>query len=194
MIDEIKQISFKIDDVAKRVNKSKKRVEWIFEVNGEEHTVTVSWSKLSGRVRLSVDGSDDEIEVKKPPFLFKSWSSEEKKLELVVLGSGHTPAKSKLLEGFVKYDLIVNGQQLAKCPNKDGSPLPEKKGPGPESIFDIIYPAGYHKKEGKAIAPFEIKKKKDLDSRAKQEFKKSKNIDAQVAFLKTKSMHPGMVE
>ncbi|CAJ1923373.1 unnamed protein product [Cylindrotheca closterium] len=141
----IKQVKKTVQDVGSVIKGSKKRISWTFFLGKEERTVVLLWSKNSGKRQVTEGGSNDDDyayeETKKGNFFFHKWDSRGAKLHIIA--SSHTPAKDKVCDNFIKFELIVNGRPFSKLSHHDGTPLPEKDGPGPYGIFDIVYPQGY---------------------------------------------------
>lgn len=162
--ETIYQVKFEVEDIGSRIKATKKRITWIFAVGDAEHKVTFVWSKQSGKQEVT-EGETVFSDSKAGSFYFRKWLSKEGDLRLHVLGTVHTPAKGKVAN-FRKYELIVNGTPFSRLPNKDGTPLPEKKGQGPHGIYDVIYPHGYEKHFMKAQAPY--KSRKQLDTEVKK--------------------------
>lgn len=163
--ETICQVKYEVEDVGCHIKATKKKITWTFAVGEQERSVTFLWSKHSGKQVVS-EGDTVLNDSKKGTFYFRKWESNDGNLKLHILGTVHTPAKDKVGDDFRKFELIVNGTPFSHLPNKDGTPLPEKKGTGINGIYDIIYPHGYDTHFMKGKAP--IKSRKQLDTEVKE--------------------------
>lgn len=151
------QVSFEVENVGKTLEHSKKRVKWVFGKGGKEYSVTLLWSKLSGKRIVSVDDKEVFSEEKKAATFFHKFETEEG-MHLHVLATSATPSKKFVSPNFIKYELIIDGQRFVKLPKQDGTPAPEEEPHnGPGSIFDILFPQGYHEREKKTSASYSTK-------------------------------------
>jgi hypothetical protein len=149
--DQFYQISFQVENVGKTVEKSKKRVTWVFGQDTHEYTVTFVWSKHSGKRLVNMTGEEAFFETKKTVTFFHRWTTQDGSMNLHILASSATPSKKFVSPDFIKYELIINGERFVKLPKKDGTPAPEQEPyDGPGSIFDIIFPQGYRDKSVKS--------------------------------------------
>jgi hypothetical protein len=148
--DTLYQVNFLIENVAKRKPQGKKRITWTFAKGDHEHTVTLLWSKRSGKQFVYM--SDNEVffgRKKGASVFFHKWTTRDGSMNLYILATAATPSKKHVAPGFRKYELIVNGQPFYNMPHKDGTTPPTAaEGEGnpmglPTSILDIIYPNGY---------------------------------------------------
>jgi hypothetical protein len=142
--DTLIQISFVVNNAGKKRPTSKKRITWTFGQGAEQHTVSFTWSKRSGKQRVDMDGTEVWFGRKKSASVFfHKWTTREG-MHLHILATTKTPKKNVSPE-FRKYDLMINSQVFANLPFQDGSKPPERQGDSrmPASIVDIIYPTGY---------------------------------------------------
>jgi hypothetical protein len=148
--DTLYQVNFLIENVAKRKPQGKKRVTWTFAKGDHEHTVTLLWSKRSGKQFVYM--SDNEVffgRKKGASVFFHKWTTRDGSMNLHILATAATPSKKHVAPGFRKYELIINSQPFYNMPRKDGTTPPTAaEGEGnpkglPTSILDIIYPNGY---------------------------------------------------
>jgi len=158
--DQFYQVSFQVENVGKNIEKSKKRVTWVFGQGTHEHTVTLLWSKQSGKRFVYMADAEVYFEEKKSITFFHRWTSHDGTMNLHILATSVSPSKKFVSPDFIKYELIINGQRFAKLPKKDGTPVHEEKKEGnvPGSIFDIVFPQGYHEKTIKSEGAFRSKK------------------------------------
>jgi hypothetical protein len=135
------QISFVVDNAGKKRPTSKKRITWTFgqAAGAEQHTVSFTWSKRSGKQRVDMDGTEVWFGRKtSASVFFHKWTTREG-MHLHILATTKTPKKNVLPE-FRKYDLMINNQVFANLPFQDGTKPPERQGDSrmPASIVDII--------------------------------------------------------
>ena len=177
--DQFYQVSFEVENVGKKLEKSKKRVTWVFGQGTKEYTVTFLWSKQSGKRLVNMAGEEPYFEEKKSISFFHRWTTKDGKLNLHILASAATPSKKFVSPNFIKYELIINGERFVRLPKKDGTPAPpEEKHGVPGSIFDIIYPQGYTNKAVKSDGFY--KTKSAFSKEVSQRILKQQNYNAQV--------------
>eukprot|EP00980_Cylindrotheca_fusiformis_P007573 scaffold1580_cov116-Cylindrotheca_fusiformis.AAC.8 len=162
--DDLYQISFDVEDVGGHIKASKKKITWVFEIDGQERSVTFTWSKQSGKQEIT-DGDTVLSDSKNGSFYFRKWASSGG-LQLHILGTVHTPGKGNVANEFRKYELIINGNPFSRLPKKDGTPAAKKEGKLPEGIYDVIYPRGYENHFARAEAP--LKSRKQLEKKVKK--------------------------
>ena len=142
------QVSYSEENVGKRVKHSKVRVTWNFVSNGgrDQHTVTLAWSKSTGKQEVRMDGEDVWFGRNKGrSVLDHNWTTRDERLRLHVLATC-APNTKKMNEDFRSFDLVINGQLFASLPHQDGlgAPLPQQMAQNhPNSIIQILYPEGY---------------------------------------------------
>jgi hypothetical protein len=189
--DTLYQANFLLEDVGKRQASSKKRVTWIFGTHASaassvehEYTVTLVWSKRSGKRFVYMAGSEVFFEGKKTGVFSHKWTTKDHgHLKLHILATAATPSKKYVADDFIKYELIIDGQRFARLSAKDGTPAPKEQTPQrhnkvPSSIFDIIYPNGHHdEKSTKGEAGYKSHAK--LSHEVKQRVLKQSKYNAQ---------------
>lgn len=52
----IKALNYLVEDVGKHLKSSKKRYLWKFSLSGNNHTLTLDTSIITGKIRLAIDG------------------------------------------------------------------------------------------------------------------------------------------
>ncbi len=156
--DQYYQVSFLVENVGKKREKSKKRVTWVFGQGSKEYTVTLLWSKHSGKRLVYMTNAEVFFETKKAVTFFHKWTTHDGALDLHIVATSATPSKKFVSPNFIKYELILNGQRFVKLPHKDGTPaLEEKTDDRPGSIFDILFPQGYQNTTIKSEGPYRTK-------------------------------------
>eukprot|EP00934_Nitzschia_sp_Nitz4_P007643 Nitzschia sp. Nitz4//scaffold171_size48012//30315//30905//NITZ4_007128-RA/size48012-processed-gene-0.5-mRNA-1//1//CDS//3329538710//7633//frame0 len=165
--DQLYQVSFQVENVGKTIEASKKLITWVFGIPDREYKVTLQWSKLSGKRLVLEDDKQVFYEEKKSSSFFHRWTSQDGKMRLHILATSCTPGKKYVSPNFLKYELIINGQRFLHLPQKDEEPAvsmspsvdgqEEEHFEGPTSIFDVIYPYGYHEVSPKTEPAFNPK-------------------------------------
>lgn len=159
--DQFYQVSFQVENVGKTLEKTKKRVTWVFGKGNREYNITLVWSKHSGKRLVYMADAEVYFETKKTITFFHKWASQDGDLNLHIVATSVTPSKKFVSPNFLKYELIINGQRFVKLPLKDGSPAPateEESSDGPTSIFDIMFPQGYKDTTINSEGPYRTKK------------------------------------
>lgn len=157
--DQFYQVSFQVENVGKTIEKTKKRVTWVFGKGDSEYNVTLVWSKNSGKRLVYMAGSEVFFETKKTVTCFHKWTTQDGNLNLHIVATSATPSKNFVSPNFLKYELIINGQRFVKLPLKDGTPAPEEESDHrPTSIFDVMFPQGYKDTMIKSEGPYSTKK------------------------------------
>lgn len=179
--DQFYQVSFLVENAGKTISSTKKRVTWVFGQGDHEHTVTLVWSKQSGKRFVYMADAEIHFEEKKSVTFFHRWTSEDGKIRFHILATAASPSKKFVSPNFIKYELIINGERFAKLPHKDGTPAAEDTEANglPGSIFDIIFPQGYHEKTINSEGPYRTKKTL------------SKEVSVRVAKQSTYNTHGG---
>lgn len=142
------QVSYSEENVGKRVKHSKVRVEWNFVSNGgrAQHTVTLAWSKSTGKQEVRMDGEEVWFRRNKGrSTLDHNWTTRDESLQLHVLATC-APKTKKMSADFRRFDLVINGQLFASLPHQAGlgAPPPQQMAQNhPNSIIQILYPDGY---------------------------------------------------
>lgn len=157
---QLYQVSFDVENVGKTIEASKKLVTWVFGVvGGTEYKVKLQWSKVSGKRQIMVNDKEEYFEEKKTATFFHRWETDDKNFKFHILATAATPSKKFVSPNFLKYELLINGQRFVQLPKKDGTPAAkdEKHTTAPSSIFDIIYPQGYHESTQKTETAFSTK-------------------------------------
>jgi hypothetical protein len=157
--DQFYQVSFQVENVGKTLEKTKKRVTWVFGKGDREYNITLVWSKHSGKRLVYMADAEVFFETKKTITFFHKWTSQEGDMNLHIVATSVTPSKKFVSPNFLKYELIINGQRFVKLPLKDGSSPPEEESHDcPTSIFDIMFPQGYKDTTIKSEGPYRTKK------------------------------------
>ena len=157
--DQFYQVSFQIENVGKTLEKTKKRVTWVFGKGETEYNITLVWSKHSGKRLVYMADAEVFFETKKTITFFHKWTSQDGATKFHIVATSVTPSKKFLSPNFLKFELIINGQRFVKLPFKDGTPAPEEEArEGPTSIFDIMFPQGYKETTLKSEGPYRTKK------------------------------------
>mmetsp|Transcript_5354 Transcript_5354/g.10070 ORF Transcript_5354/g.10070 Transcript_5354/m.10070 type:complete len:200 (+) Transcript_5354:21-620(+) len=149
------QVSFLEEDVGRMNTKSKIRVTWVFRMEDaskqpEEHSVTLTWSKKTGKLEIGMDESDQIWFGKRQgaSIFDYSWTAQNltPPLRFHVLGT----CAPNFRKNFRSFDLIINGQIFAHLPQYGGGgavleddSIPADADTSPRSIYEIIYPNGY---------------------------------------------------
>lgn len=176
--DQCYQVSFQVENIGKKVEKSKKRVTWVFGRDNREYTITFVWSKQSGKRLVNMAGEEPFFEEKKTITFFHKWTTHDSTMNLHILATAATPNKKFVGPNFIKYELIINGERFVKLPKKDGTPAPkEEPSDRPGSIFDIIFPQGYKSKTVKSEGFY--KSKSSLSREVSQRIIKQTNYTSQ---------------
>jgi hypothetical protein len=143
------QVSYSEENVGKMVKHSKVRVTWNFVSNGgrDQHTVTLAWSKTTGKQEIRMDGEEVWFGRNKGrSVLDHNWTTRDESLRLHVLATC-APHTKNMNEDFRSFDLVINGQLFASLPHQDGlgAPLSQQLTAQnlPNSIIQILYPEGY---------------------------------------------------
>jgi len=166
----IYQVSFSIENVGKRQEDSKKRLKWIYQVVGTDgqsgqHEIEFTWSLLSGKQEVTLDGQNVMFNRKKGQSVFdENLTKMGEKPSLQLVCARKAPIKAH--PDFQCYELLIDDKPFGTYPSLDGSrnnnanQSPEIMNPdstingdimqtpnpfydGPMSILDICYPGKY---------------------------------------------------
>ena len=148
--DSLQQLDFAVQNIGRFRPPSKKRIVWTFLVNGHQHTISLVWSKRTGKRQVDMDGREVMFDRKQGDSVFSHrWSTPDQgQLRIHVLASRATP-KRNVAPNFRKYDLIVNNRTFASMPQYSNGSMPPSTittvadNSLPQSISEILYPNGY---------------------------------------------------
>lgn len=137
LVGTARQVSFDTEYCgAMRFKKSKKKVTWVYLLGGEEHTVSLLWSKYSGKLTVEMDGEEEWAGRNGgASTVSHKWITRDG-TRLHILASSVTPNKTP---DFRKSELMINSRRFSSLPTVDGHiPAVELN-----SVVDIFYPDGY---------------------------------------------------
>eukprot|EP00534_Pseudo-nitzschia_fraudulenta_P002566 CAMPEP_0201117972 /NCGR_PEP_ID=MMETSP0850-20130426/2059_1 /ASSEMBLY_ACC=CAM_ASM_000622 /TAXON_ID=183588 /ORGANISM="Pseudo-nitzschia fraudulenta, Strain WWA7" /LENGTH=242 /DNA_ID=CAMNT_0047382809 /DNA_START=39 /DNA_END=767 /DNA_ORIENTATION=+ len=142
------QVHYSEEEIGKMIKNSKVRITWNFASNGgrEQHEVTLTWSKSTGKQEITMDGTEVWFGRNMGrSVLDHNWNTRDGSLKMHVLAT----CAPKMNEDFRSFDLLINGQLFASLPGSDDSSVPAPPtmyGYGNNnlvSILQILYPDGY---------------------------------------------------
>jgi hypothetical protein len=152
------KVSCTEEDVGRMVKHSKTRITWNFVANGgRSHTVSLAWSKTTGKQEIRMDGGEIWFGWNKGRSVLEHhWTTRDESLKLHVLAT----CAPKMNQDFRNHDLLINGQLFASLPDWDEDGSGAFRPPGnhnyhnnalPNSIIRILYPEGYTPPFGKNL-------------------------------------------
>eukprot|EP00526_Cylindrotheca_closterium_P024103 CAMPEP_0113655088 /NCGR_PEP_ID=MMETSP0017_2-20120614/29506_1 /TAXON_ID=2856 /ORGANISM="Cylindrotheca closterium" /LENGTH=187 /DNA_ID=CAMNT_0000568285 /DNA_START=115 /DNA_END=678 /DNA_ORIENTATION=+ /assembly_acc=CAM_ASM_000147 len=145
----VSEATLSVENVARFKSANKKLITWTFvdtlnKENQEAHIVTLQWNKRSGKMVITMDGTQVcSYKHKGNDIISHKWQTPDG-MKLVIVAARVTP--NGVSDNFQKYGLIVNGYEVPLMKSSeagyDGQPV-EASSIRTTSILQMLYPNGY---------------------------------------------------
>ncbi|KAL3936475.1 MAG: hypothetical protein SGBAC_008213 [Bacillariaceae sp.] len=146
-----REATLSVENVGRFKRANKKLITWSFvdtsgtKENQEPHTVTLHWNKRSGKMVITMDGTQVcSYNHGGNDIISHKWTTQDG-MKMVIVAARVTP--NGVSNNFQKYGLIVNGQEVPVMKSAeagyDGQPVEATYSSKATSILQMLYPNGY---------------------------------------------------
>jgi hypothetical protein len=131
----IHQVDFNQRDVGKTHPDSKREISFRFLINGKEYHLLLTWSLISGKQSIHVNGVE-EVFCRSPGASLINKKFEVDNYTFHLLGTCTRPKGTSY--SYQCYELLINGILLSNCPREGSNDIPPST--EGDSILDLLYP------------------------------------------------------